>query len=210
MRSKQIQKETVEYQGDVTFADMIDFINPLQHIPIVSNIYRAVTGDEISTGARMAGGALFGGVIGFVAAGLAEAFEEGTGKTVETHIAELFSPGQETTVQQAAKAPALPAAPEQVAAAHMTPPMQVARQAPARFNPAPSAIAAQEVPQLDALDLSGIEAAKPAPLPLTDSERGKQDTILDLFGQHMSSVTDTYNKSQMLAYASQVASEMKA
>lgn len=44
----------------LTFGDLLDVINPLQHIPMVSSIYRAVTGDEISPGARVAGGALYG------------------------------------------------------------------------------------------------------------------------------------------------------
>ena len=41
----------------LTFGDVLDVINPLQHIPVVSTIYRAITGDEISPGARVAGGA---------------------------------------------------------------------------------------------------------------------------------------------------------
>ncbi len=49
------------------FADFLDVINPLQHIPGVSTIYQAMTGDKISTGAQVAGDALFGGPIGLVA-----------------------------------------------------------------------------------------------------------------------------------------------
>ena len=48
------------------FADLLDVINPLQHIPVIANLYRAITGDQISPPARMAGGTLFGGPIGFV------------------------------------------------------------------------------------------------------------------------------------------------
>jgi hypothetical protein len=33
-----------------TFAEFLDIINPLQHIPVVSTIYRAITGDQISPG----------------------------------------------------------------------------------------------------------------------------------------------------------------
>lgn len=54
--------------GAYGFADLLDVINPLQHIPLVSTLYRAVTGDEIQAPMRIAGGALFGGPIGFVAA----------------------------------------------------------------------------------------------------------------------------------------------
>ncbi|WP_417674570.1 hypothetical protein [Roseibium sp.] len=51
------------------FKDFLDVINPLQHIPGVSELYRAMTGDEISDGARYSGNALYGlalgGPIGF-------------------------------------------------------------------------------------------------------------------------------------------------
>ena len=50
------------------FDDFLDLINPLQHIPIISTIYREITGDTISDGARIFGGALFGGPPGFAAA----------------------------------------------------------------------------------------------------------------------------------------------
>jgi hypothetical protein len=65
-----------------TFGDFLDIINPLQHIPIVATIYRAVTGDTIKPGARIAGDTLFGGPIGLVA-GVADAMvQESTGKDI--------------------------------------------------------------------------------------------------------------------------------
>ncbi len=48
-------------------SDLIDMINPLQHIPIVSQIYRSLTGDTIGAVAEIVGGALFGGPVGAVA-----------------------------------------------------------------------------------------------------------------------------------------------
>lgn len=50
------------------FADLLDMINPLQHIPVVSTLYRELTGDTISEPARMAGGALWGGPAGVIGA----------------------------------------------------------------------------------------------------------------------------------------------
>jgi hypothetical protein len=47
-----------------TFGDIIDIVNPLQHIPIVSSIYRKITGDTIAPAMEIAGGALFGGPFG--------------------------------------------------------------------------------------------------------------------------------------------------
>jgi hypothetical protein len=47
-----------------SFGDLIDVINPLQHIPGVASVYRAVTGDMISDPARFMGSMLFTGPIG--------------------------------------------------------------------------------------------------------------------------------------------------
>jgi len=47
-----------------SFFDFLDVINPLQHIPIVNNIYREITGDKINNAARIAGGTLYGGMVG--------------------------------------------------------------------------------------------------------------------------------------------------
>ncbi len=46
------------------FSDIIDVVNPLQHIPGVSELYRALTNDQISEGARFAGNALYGVALG--------------------------------------------------------------------------------------------------------------------------------------------------
>jgi hypothetical protein len=56
------------------FDDLLDIVNPLQHLPIVSTIYRAITGDEISTGARIVGSGVYGGAIGVMSAVADEAF----------------------------------------------------------------------------------------------------------------------------------------
>ena len=45
-----------------SFKDVLDTINPLQHIPIISSIYQSLTGDVQSTGAKLTGGALFGAI----------------------------------------------------------------------------------------------------------------------------------------------------
>jgi hypothetical protein len=48
----------------LTFADVLDVINPLQHLPIIGYAYRAITGDEASTQAKMTGGAAYGAILG--------------------------------------------------------------------------------------------------------------------------------------------------
>ncbi len=63
-------------EQSLTFEDFLDLINPLQHIPVVSTVYRAITGDTISPVARVAGGAILGGPMGALLAGLAAAADE--------------------------------------------------------------------------------------------------------------------------------------
>lgn len=58
-----------------TFGDIIDIVNPLQHIPIVNNIYRKITGDVIAPAMEIAGGALFGGPLGAAMSVVTTAFK---------------------------------------------------------------------------------------------------------------------------------------
>lgn len=69
-----------------SFADFLDIINPLQHIPGVSTVYRELTGDTVSAGARLAGGALFGGPIGFIASIANAIIEEESGKDIGANL----------------------------------------------------------------------------------------------------------------------------
>lgn len=71
--------------GGFKFSDFLDIINPLQHIPIVSTVYRALTGDQIEAGSRMAGGALFGGPIGLAVSVVSAMVNESTGKDPGEH-----------------------------------------------------------------------------------------------------------------------------
>lgn len=75
----------------LTFGDVLDIINPLQHIPVVSTIYRMATGDEIGVGSRVLGGTLFGGPLGLLGAGLTAIFEEISGGSVEEHVASAWN-----------------------------------------------------------------------------------------------------------------------
>lgn len=72
--------------GGFSFADLIDVINPLQHIPIVSSIYRRLTGDEMNAPARIAGGALFGGVIGLAVSVADTVVDKLTGSDTGDHV----------------------------------------------------------------------------------------------------------------------------
>lgn len=96
-----------------SFWDFLDVINPLQHIPIVNDIYREVTGDKIGVGARLVGGALFGGPVGLIGSAMNAVLEEATGHDVGGHIIALFKddqPSSSGTALASAAAPN-PAAP---------------------------------------------------------------------------------------------------
>lgn len=62
--------------------DILDVLNPLQHIPFVSTLYRELTGDTISNASKFAGGAVFGGPIGFIASVFDTIFTDETGHSV--------------------------------------------------------------------------------------------------------------------------------
>jgi len=86
----------------ISFSDVLDIVNPLHHIPVVSTVYRMITGDEIGMGARMAGSVLYGGPMGLLGAGVVAAVEEATGNKIEGHLAAIFTDKPETTEQIAA------------------------------------------------------------------------------------------------------------
>jgi hypothetical protein len=63
-----------------SFGDFLDIINPLQHIPLVSTLYRHLTGDAIGTPEKIAGDTLYGGLVGFVSSIADSAYQAITGK----------------------------------------------------------------------------------------------------------------------------------
>ena len=64
------------------FFDLLDMVNPLQHIPIVSTLYRNITGDEIKPVAKIIGGTVFGGPAGGAMSLANVIIEEETGKDI--------------------------------------------------------------------------------------------------------------------------------
>jgi len=65
-----------------TFADIIDIINPLHHIPILNYAYRGITGDEIKPMSQIIGGAIFGGPAGAVSGTVNAVVKHETGKDI--------------------------------------------------------------------------------------------------------------------------------
>ena len=62
------------------FHHVLDVVNPLQHLPVVGTLYRAITGDKIGTVEKIAGDTLYGGLWGAVGSVADVAFEAATGK----------------------------------------------------------------------------------------------------------------------------------
>lgn len=78
----QMQEPARSQNEEFGFYDLLDMVNPLQHIPLVSHLYRKLTGDEIKSAPMVIGGAIFGGPVG-VATGLANVIvREETGKDI--------------------------------------------------------------------------------------------------------------------------------
>lgn len=72
------------------FKELLDIINPLQHLPIISTIYRRITGDEIDPVAKVAGGALYGGLIGLGLSVADVAVEKMTGEDTGDHVMDML------------------------------------------------------------------------------------------------------------------------
>jgi len=131
--------------GGFGFRDLIDIVNPLQHLPIISSIYRYLTGDRPGEAAQIAGDALYGGPIG-VALSLAGAVtEDAQGHGLgERALAAVFGSGaKETAVASAAPTPAAPAAAAQPSP---SPPKQLAAAIAAANPAAPTAPARAPMP----------------------------------------------------------------
>ncbi|WP_238474893.1 hypothetical protein [Azospirillum cavernae] len=78
--------EPVEIEGDLSFGDFLDVINPLQHLPIIGTLYRSLTGETIQPAARVMGGILYGGVIGGLASITNAVIEQASGQDVGDQV----------------------------------------------------------------------------------------------------------------------------
>lgn len=77
--------------GSFDFHDILDIINPLQHLPIINSIYRSEVKDEIGAVPRILGSMLYGGgvvgaLIGAASAVVNIVIEHETGKDLGQHI----------------------------------------------------------------------------------------------------------------------------
>lgn len=90
--------ESAPFFGEdgLTFSDLLDLINPLHHIPVVSTLYRHFSGDTIAPGPRLFGGALFGGPFGFVNALVNAVVEDSTGADIGGNVMAMITSESKT------------------------------------------------------------------------------------------------------------------
>jgi hypothetical protein len=72
---------TTGADGKSFFDNLLDIVNPLEHLPVVSTIYSTITGDKPGDVEKIAGDTLYGGVIGLASSVADVAFEKITGKS---------------------------------------------------------------------------------------------------------------------------------
>ena len=78
-----------------SFWDLLDFVNPFQHIPVISTLYQEWTGDGLGAVARIAGAGILGGIPGLASALFNVALESVTGKDLGEHVLALFDSDEE-------------------------------------------------------------------------------------------------------------------
>lgn len=149
-----------------SFWDLLDVINPLQHIPLVNDVYREMTGDKIGIAARLSGGALFGGVIGLIGAAVNGVLEESTGATAGGHVLALFRDDAAPDASGTALAQAVPPPASAKTAQNQSADAGTGKDASAKDTTAEARTAAStDARPIVLADLIGDEPAAPAAVP---------------------------------------------
>ena len=95
--------------SDKSFWDnILDVINPLQHLPVVGTLYRQATGDKMGDLEKVAGDTLYGGPIGLASSLADVAFEKITGKDFGDTVLDFVEGGDKTTVTASTTKPLKP------------------------------------------------------------------------------------------------------
>jgi hypothetical protein len=131
-----------------SFHELLSAMNPLQYLPVVGTIYRAVTGDVIPEALRDGGSMLVSGLLGgpiglitYIATAIAEKI---TGIDPEKIVASVLNPAPPTVAVSAAPAgmPTADPPPTPITPTPITPaPVTLTGGAPTPITPAPIAAA---------------------------------------------------------------------
>ncbi|HUK00434.1 MAG TPA: hypothetical protein VLV85_19435 [Stellaceae bacterium] len=138
-----------------SFRDILDIINPLQHLPIIGSVYRWLTGDRPGAVAQVAGDALYGGPIGAAVGFVGTALEDNSGRDVGERVLTAMFGSHDNPSGTAVAAAAPSAAPASAATA-------VASATPAPANPPASPLPLPARPDHAPLPLFG-GIAQPVP-----------------------------------------------
>ena len=197
-------------EDGLTFGDVLDTINPLKHIPIISDLMASDTDPKPSIASKLAGGLLFGGPIGFMASLVNEIFEEATGKgVIGAAYAALSGEPSAATTQVATAAPQSEEVTEQVAQADTNPEIN-------SISTANTTAAAQVThrqtadagPYADIARRAQLGLLTSSPASITsgnDATKSDRDrALLSLYGKSTPSVHNAYQKAQLLPYLQQV------
>lgn len=172
-----------------TFDDLVDLVNPLQHIPGVSTIYRELTGDTIAAGPKLITGGVLGGVAGFVGSAVDALITQQTGSSLGAQVMNLFDAEPTATAQNK---------PQTEAA--------LAEAPPALLEPTP-------IEQLQALPQLAVPQLN-APREERSDKPGAIDpyeAVLDLFEAESAKVSEQLSSpSQALITAQEMADKIKS
>ncbi|MDQ6992773.1 MAG: hypothetical protein Q9M31_04810 [Mariprofundus sp.] len=119
--ARQTGKSSATWESkSFSFRDILDIINPLQHIPVISTIYRKITGDEMGYAAQIAGDTLYGGAVGSLVsslvASIANVFVDSTtGKDIGEHMIAAINPQPKQEVTMPVRQAVAPIATNHVA-----------------------------------------------------------------------------------------------
>jgi len=86
-----VSKDSKSSDWDFSFHNLLSIINPLEHLPVIGTLYRAITGTHIGVPERIAGDALYGGLWGAISGAADAVFEAVTGKDFGSTVLALFT-----------------------------------------------------------------------------------------------------------------------
>lgn len=173
-------------ESEFGFADFLDIINPLQHIPVVSTIYRELTGDTIKPALKVIGSAMLGGITGLASGVVDAVIQTETGKDIGQNMMALLG-SDEAPATQLAKAETKEEAPKETAA---------------RTSVQPASVQLASIPQAPLMPGYGTPQMANAPLIPATSEEDKE--VMALFGNSNISAHASYKKANMLSYLTDV------
>jgi hypothetical protein len=173
-------------EDGLTWRDVVDAINPLEHIPFISTLFNEMMDHTPSPASQIAGGTLLGGPLGFLVGIANVAFQQQTGKGVGGTLLAALTGEDSAPAQHVARAEP-PETPMQLAS--LAAPASVAAMPP---------IAAVNAAETDAITVSELAAAS------ASAANPKSRAVLDLYGGSAASAHSSYQKAQLRPYLQDV------